>query len=381
MTNRRFLTAFATLWLALGGVLLSTMAGAQKPAAQRATLPRSARTDSVDTFIRRVMREREIPGLQLAVVQHGRVVLESAYGVANVEHQVPVTRRTVFPIASATKSFTGVAVLQLAERGLLHLSAPIARYVDSLPLAWQSVTLRQLLTHTSGLPNIVDQVSGSLIVPGEKAAWARVISLPPEGAPGVRFSYNQTNYLLLGRAIEHVTGQAFTALVSDRQFRPVEMRAAGFSDSRDVVPHGAQSYTYMRIVDGKELQSDTLALAYAEYPRGLRTAAGIHSSAGDIARWIIALQRGRLISDSSLTMLWTPGTLNDGTRIGYALGWPVIERERHRALAGIGGGRAAFFVYPDDDLAVVILTNLQGGAPHVFIDTVAAFFVPGIGQH
>jgi CubicO group peptidase (beta-lactamase class C family) len=105
------------------------------------------------------MKESHIPGMQVAVVQHGKLVLTRAYGLADVQHSVPVTTKTPFSIASITKAFTGVAIMQLVEegKGKLDLDAPVSRYLSSLPVAWRPVTIQQLLTHVSGLPDIVDQ--------------------------------------------------------------------------------------------------------------------------------------------------------------------------------------------------------------------------------
>ncbi|WP_332368994.1 serine hydrolase domain-containing protein [Spirosoma telluris] len=110
--------------------------------------------DNVETLIRREMQERRIPGLQVAVVQHGNVVLLKSFGVANIQNAVPVSNQSVFMINSCTKAFTGVAIMQLVEEGKVELAAPVSRYLDNLPAPWQPVTIRQLLTHVSGLPDI-----------------------------------------------------------------------------------------------------------------------------------------------------------------------------------------------------------------------------------
>jgi CubicO group peptidase (beta-lactamase class C family) len=107
---------------------------------------------SMEAFVHEEMARLQIPGLQLAIVQHGRIVFSSAYGISNVEDSVPVTTKTIFPVNSITKAFTGVAVMELAESGKLDLNAPVSTYLTGLPPAWQRITIRQLMTHTSGLP-------------------------------------------------------------------------------------------------------------------------------------------------------------------------------------------------------------------------------------
>ena len=173
--------------------------------------------DGVESFLRSEMQKRRIPGLQFAVVRHGKIVKLGAFGLANVQDSVPVTEQTLFTINSATKSFTGVAIMQLVEDGKLDLAAPLSRYLDGLPAPWQTLTLRQLLTHTSGLPDICDSW-GKLVVEGDaEASRKKIRTMPMDFKPGERFRYNQTNYLLLGEIIDKISGQPFAQFITERQ--------------------------------------------------------------------------------------------------------------------------------------------------------------------
>ncbi len=145
--------------------------------------------DQTRRFIRQTMQEQRIPGLQIAVVKDGQVVLSETYGLANVENGVVATRSTRFPLNSATKSFTAVALAQLAQDRRVELDAPIARYLDDLPESWRAVRVRQLLAHTSGLPDILD-AEGLLGGGSEQDAWQAVRALPTEAKAGERFQYN-----------------------------------------------------------------------------------------------------------------------------------------------------------------------------------------------
>jgi CubicO group peptidase (beta-lactamase class C family) len=340
--------------------------------------------DSLEAFLQRQMQERRIPGLQLAVVRNGKIVKLGAYGLANIEHSVPVTNQTVFTINSIAKAFTGVAIMQLVEERKLDIAAPLSHYLDGLPATWQAVTIRQLLTHTSGLPSYRDDIGKMVSNEGDDASRAKVESLPIEFAPGEQFSYNPTNYLLLGRIIDTLSGQSFSQFITERQLQVVNMSLTVFVDSHDVVPHSVRGYTFFRDVGGEPHRTDTLGTVFEEVPPFLRTSSGMSSTAEEMARWIIALQQGQLLkAQTSLATLWTPATLNNGSLggfsqllNGYALGWPTATRPEHRAVAAIGGARSALFIYPDDDLAVVILTNLQGAFPEEFIDEVATYYIP-----
>ncbi|MCF7752589.1 beta-lactamase family protein [Bacillus subtilis subsp. subtilis] len=324
--------------------------------------------------IQQTMQDHRIPGLQIAVIKDGRMVLSESYGLANVENQVAVTSRTRFPINSATKSFTGVAMMQLAEAGRVDLNAPVSRYLDGLPPTWQNVRVRQLLAHTSGLPNIVDR-QGLIGGGTEQDAWTAVKALPLDAPSGDRFAYNQTNYGLLSQIIDKQAGVPYQQYVAEHQFRVAGMPTATFGDSYDPVSDAATIYSYARrrpLVAGDD---DRLAHWFDELPPVLRTGGGIQSSAEDLARWLIALGDGRLITTERLKDMWIPEKLNSGADGRWAAGWPVLSATAtDRQVAGIGGGRAAFVVYPDEQLAIIVLTNLVGASPEGFIPGIADFY-------
>lgn len=334
------------------------------------------------------MQQLHIPGLQVAVIQHSKVVKLASYGLANVENAVPTTNQSVFSINSMTKAFVGVAIMQLVEAGKLRIEDPVSRYLAGLPSTWQRVTVQQVLSNTSGLPNIIDQYEHIIAGGQEAAAWAEVQTLPLEFQPGEKFSYNQTGYVLLGRLITQLSGMPFTQFIEQNQFQKAGLTQTRFGDSQDVVPHSAGAYTTKRNVEGKWVDRGELSMAYVEFPVFFRTASGILSTAQDMAQWLLALQGGRLLkSKASLQTLWTPAVLNNGhiggfndLVNGYALGWPTVTRLEHPAVGPVGGMRSALFVYPQDDLAVIVLTNLQGANPEYFLDEVAGYYVPDLKQ-
>jgi len=339
---------------------------------------------NVENIIKREMQERRIPGLQIAIVQNGKIVVNKSYGIANIQDNVSVTNSTIFAINSCTKVFTGVAIMQLVEDGKIDLSAPVSNYLDSLPNEWQPVTINQMLTHTSGFPDllkILDPFVGSVgSLKNEEAIWEKLKTLPMDFKPGERFSYNQTNGYLLGKIINKLSGKPFAQMFSERQFQPLGMRNTLFGDSRDVILHFAPTYNYRQNIDGKRLPEERLVNNYYEFPYFRRTAAGLNSTAEDMANWIIALQTGKLIkSKSLLNIMWSPIQFNDGKFTPWALGWGMNKfRKKHKAVGMSGGGRAAFLVYPDDGLAVVVLTNLGGAFPEDFLEELAGVYNPEI---
>jgi CubicO group peptidase (beta-lactamase class C family) len=336
-----------------------------------------------EALLRREMSERRIPGLQAAVVQNGKIVLLSSLGTADLQSATPVSDKSVFGIYSCTKAFTGVAVMQLVEDGKLDLSAPVSRYLDGLPTAWQPVTIRQLLTHVSGLPNILralDPVTyGFPSGTNEEAAWTKTKAMPLEFTTGERFSYNQTNYALLGKIIDKLAGKPFAEVFRERQFDVAAAAHTGFGDSRDVTPNMVRTYRYVNQVDGQKLSAGKLVHDYVEFPPFRRTASGMNSTAEDLAHWVIALQQGKLLrTKSALETLWTAGTFNNGARTQWALGWMTKPHAQHSAIVATGGGRTAIFVYPEDELAVIVLTNLANSYPEEFVDELAGFYNPDI---
>jgi CubicO group peptidase (beta-lactamase class C family) len=331
-------------------------------------------------LVQKVMKERRIPGLQITVIKDGRLVLSESYGLANVENKVQVTSKTLFPLNSGTKAFTGVAMMQLAADGLVDLNAPVSRYLDTLPAAWGAIRVRQLLAHTSGLPDIVDE-PGLMAGGTESGMWKAVRERAIEAPAGERFSYNQTNYGLLAQIIVKQTGLPYERYVAERQFAVADMRASIFGDSYDPVPNAATIYSYFPRRTLAADDSNRLSRWLYEIPYSLNAGGGLVTSANEMASWIMALTSGRLIKANQLDSMWMPEKLNSGADGPWAAGWPVLKAAPRRQVAGIGGNRSAFVVYPDEGLAIVVLTNLVGGNPERFIPQIADLYIkPSQGQ-
>jgi CubicO group peptidase (beta-lactamase class C family) len=326
-------------------------------------------------LIQQTMKELRIPGLQIAVVKDDRIVLSQSYGLANVENRTPATKTTRFPINSATKSFTGVAMMQLVEAGQVDLTAPISRYLEDLPQAWQGIRVRQLLAHTSGLPDIVDD-NGLVGGGSEAAAWKAVKALPMEAPVGERFAYNQANYALLAQIIAKQTKMPYETFIAQRQFAVADMRSTTFGDSYDLVANAATMYSYFPRKTDAQGDAERLSHWFYDMPQGLWAGGGIQTTANEVAGWMIALSKGRLISAANIRSMWTPEKLNSGADGSWGAGWPVLQMSPRRQVAGAGGARAAFVVYPDDRLAIIVLTNLVGANPERFIPKIAAFYQP-----
>lgn len=315
-----------------------------------AALP--ARADAVDDYVREQMRRRHVPGLALAVVRDGKLVKARGYGLASVELNVPVTPETVFEIGSVTKQITAAAVMLLVEEGKVNLDDPVGKHLPGTPDAWARVTVRHLLTHTSGLKNYTGLKGFELTERLKREEFIRLVAAhPPAFAPGDAHSYGNTNYSLLGYVVEAASGQPYWRFVAERIFRPLGMNATRDRDPHEVIPNRAEGYEWEggRLVGRDYDLTDVFA------------AGATVSTVLDLVKWDAALAGEKLLRRSSLEQVWTPTRLNDGRTHPYGLGWYVETLRGHGRVRHNGqtaGFAASIARYREDRVTVIVLTNL-----------------------
>jgi CubicO group peptidase (beta-lactamase class C family) len=332
--------------------------------------------DKTDIAIKNLMQKHKIVGLQLAVSKNNKIVKSSNYGLSNIQDSIAVDNKTVFSINSITKAFTGVAIMQLAESGKLNLEDPISKYLDSLPNTWRNITIKQITTHTSGIPDIFDSPDHMFSEKNE-TLFKKIKESPIVFQPGEKVKYNQTNYLLLGLIIEKISGKSFEKFIIDNQFEKAGMKnsiKAGMGDTYTIINHSARPYTYY--ING------SLTNIHQPMPSYLYPAGGINSTATEMAQWVIALQSYKLINAESLKTLWTPIELNNvkkqevnGSLYGTAIGFDTNSRTINPVIFQSGGARNTLYIYPKDNVSVVILTNLTGSRPQDFADEIAKLYL------
>jgi D-alanyl-D-alanine carboxypeptidase len=323
----------------------------------------TAQADKVDAYLKSEMTKRHIPGVSLAVVRDGRLILARGYGQADVELSVPVMHDSVFRLASVTKPFTAMAIMMLVEEGKISLDEPVAQYIPDIPSAWGKVTVRQALTHTAGLVDYLRVPGWSWRQELTQAEFLRFTS----GAPllfesGKRIQYSNTGYYLLGILIEKVSGKPYAQFMSERLFKPLQMSATRLDTLSEMVPNRVKGYVFANgMLQNAEYTS--LTWAYAE--------GGIISTAVDLAKWDAALYTEKLVKRASLEQMWTPARLNDGKAaiIGdngagkpnyYGLGWYISEYKGHKIILHPGnkpGFSSTFTRFMDDKLTVILLCN------------------------
>jgi len=313
-----------------------------------------AQTTPIDEYIKVEMEKRRIPGLALAVIQHGAVIKMQGYGLANVELDVPVTPDTVFELASVTKQFTATAIMLLVEEGKVGLDDPIRHYLSKTPDTWQGITVRHLLTHTAGLAS-PETGFRALYAGGARVNYTTAEMFeaatqdPMSFAPGERWQYSDVGYFLLGMILEQASGQPYRELMTERVFQPLSMTASSVLDQWAILKHRASGYT---LRDGQLVH--IRRIAQVELPSHY----GIFSTVKDLVTWDAALTEGKVVKPASLAQMWTPVTLNDGTTQPYGFGWGVEERRGHRFITHSGITGTEYSRFPDDGLTVIVLTNL-----------------------
>jgi D-alanyl-D-alanine carboxypeptidase len=340
----------------------------------------SMQADSVHQIVQKAMEEGTIPAVALAVARDGQPVVAKAYGMANLEHMAPATTHTVFKIASITKTFTATAVMMLVEQGKVHLDEPINGYLPYLPIAWSAITLRHLLTHTSGIKNYEPLLPASRQPEDSYQDVVKSVSeVPLEFQPGEAIRYCNTNYVILGVLIERVSGKPYRDFVRERILAPLGMTETRWNDDREIVPNRAQGYAW----DSETLQSPGHPpLRNRDKPNpGLWNYAdgGLLSTVLDLARWDAALYTEELLTKSSLDQMWTSARLNDGTAVEYGLGWIVKTAQGHRNIGHWGrnpGFVAELSRFVDARLTVIVLCNRWKADVTGLASRIVALYLP-----
>lgn len=321
-------------------VLATTPAYAQDPA-------------RMDAVVRDDADKGEFMGAVL-VARDDAVLLDKGYGSANLEWNIPNDGATKFRLGSVTKQFTAVAILLLQERGKLALDAPVKTYLPDAPAAWDKVTVRHLLTHSSGIPNFTNfpDYPATKTLPATHASLiARFRDKPLEFAPGTKFAYSNSGYILLSAIVEKLSGQSYGTFVADNLFKPLGMADTGYDNSATILPRRAAGYAPAK-----------QGLVNADYvsmtiPQG---AGGLYSTTRDLLKWQRGLFGGKLLKPASLTAFRTPYKDN------YALGVIVQSKDGVTTIAhdgGIEGFNTSLAYDPDRKITVVVLGNLNGPAP------------------
>jgi CubicO group peptidase (beta-lactamase class C family) len=303
----------------------------------------------------------DTPGVLVAVVREGAVAFEAAYGMANLSHAVPYTVQTRTNIGSTSKQFTAFAVALLAERGELSLDDDVRAHIPELPDLGETVTLRHLITHTSGYREFLN----ALAIGGwrladhdhiDRSEILEVVRRQPElqNSPGAEWNYNNTGYALLAEVVERVAGSPFPEWMRENVFEPLGMSSTLVrADPGQVVPNSAQGYR----------PDDDLEFREARDLGSAVGAGAIYTTIGDLAIWMRNLRTGELGGPELMERMVTPYVLTTGDTTSYAKGL-IVSRSRGLKVVQHGGAdsahRSTFIYYPELDAGLIVQSNHGG---------------------
>ena len=334
---------------------------------------RAGAGDRLDAFVEGERETQRIPGVGIAVVRGGEVVKLQGYGLANVEHQVPVKPETIFQSGSVGKQFTAVAVMLQVEEGRLGLEDPLTRFFPDAPAAWGRITVRHLLTHTSGIADY-GRAEVDYRRDYDEEEFARLaFGLRLEFPPGSRHSYSNTGYALLGFIVRKVSGRFYGELLAERVFVPLGMKTARVISERDIVANRAAGY---RLVDGSLANQEWVSPLLNTMADG-----SLYLSLLDLVAWDRGLRAGAVLQPSSWRQVFTPATLVDGSRHPYGFGWRLAEvagQKVHRHGGSWQGFKTDIARFLGSDITVVVLANLAEARPERFSDGLAGILDPSL---
>lgn len=324
--------------------------------------------EPVDTLMRDY--QGDVPGASVLVIENGKTVVDRAYGYADLEARTAATPQTNYRLASVSKQFTASAILLLAQDGKLHLDDPVRKWLPSLPASADAVTLKHLLTHTSGLIDYED-VMAQDATENEQVHDAEVLRLLESQnrsyfAPGTDYRYSNSGYALLALIVEKASGKRYAAFLHDRIFAPLGMNdTIAYEKGVSTVAHRAYGYS---LVDGKWRRTDQSSTS------AVLGDGGIYSSIEDMAKWDAALYDDRLLDAGSRKLAATPWTKTDDPAVEYGYGWRISGDSQWHSGETIGF-RNVIVRYPQARLTVVVLTNRDDPEPYRKAQQIAALFL------
>jgi CubicO group peptidase (beta-lactamase class C family) len=316
-------------------------------------LAQDASTARMDQMVQSYVANHQFMGSVL-VARDAQVIYSKGFGSANLEWDIPNSPATKFRLGSVTKQFTAASILLLEERGKLSVNDPLKKYLPGAPAAWDKITVYHLLTHTSGIPSFTGFADYAKLEPfatTSEQLVSRFRDKPLDFEPGEKWQYSNSGYVLLGHLIEKITGESYEKFVRENIFTPLGMKDSGYDSNSAVILHRASGYVH--VGDGFE----NAGFIHMSVPHG---AGALYSTTVDLLKWEQGLFGGKLLQAWSLQKMTTPFKSN------YAFGLSVETAGGHKVIhhgGGIEGFNTEVAYYPDDKLTVVVLGNVNGGAP------------------
>lgn len=338
------------------------------------------RVQRIDALLNRLHQEEAFSG-NVLIAEKGKIIYAKSFGYANAETKTPLTQETIFLIGSVAKTFTATAILKLKEQGKLNLDDRLTKYLPEL--SYKNVTLRHLLTHTSGLleyqsEEIIKEIAGKGVNNAELVKVFAGLNPKQEFEPGSKWEYSNTNYIFLALVVEKVSGKSFAQFIRENIFVPAGMTRSFVSTSNipeTLTKEVASGYRFTNPLATAPVNVDTLDGARRAYAtkKNLYGAGNLYSTTRDLLKFHQALQRGKILHKQSLAEMYAPTTLTSGAdyepfaRTNYpakdALGWFVANDESHGKIVYHPGGDIGYISYvlrnTTRDQSVIVLSNIE----------------------
>jgi len=363
--------------------------------AQTKDATRNSHQKEIDAYIRAEMKAEQIPGLSYAVVSNGNIIDSGAYGWANAELKAPVTSHTLFNIGSIGKTFTATAIMLLQKDGKLSINDPINKYLDSLPDAWKTITIKHLISHTSGIKDYAHDFPGYPFIEQDRkqeiteAQFIRAATnLPLNFQPGERWAYSNSNFVLLGFIIHKLSGKSMGDFMKERLFAPAGMKQTRYTSVSEILPNRASGYLLDEDDNNKLINGIYISNFFSTMGD-----MGILTTATDLARWSIAQDEEKVLDKKILQQMWTPSKLNNNLEavgilgVNYGFGWTLQDHRGNKETGHSGsfmnGYTAQLTRFPEKHFAVIVLTNLNPTNVSLISYDIAGFYFPelkGIDQ-
>ncbi|MBF4516041.1 serine hydrolase [Flavobacterium sp. ANB] len=301
----------------------------------------------IDTYIQDVIAINEIPGAALAVIKDGKIIYEKYYGKASLEENKAVDKNTIFKIFSTSKLITNVGVFQLIENGKLALEDPISKYLENLPKEWQAIKVENLLTHSSGLPDII-KFNDIPITLSYKERIDLLATKPMDFVTGNEYRYNQTNYLFLAKIIEKISGLTFDQYILQDQFSDVKSGLYLSSNFAEIFSNTAVRYNFNR-------ETNSYQKSFFDSGIDSHSSNGINISLHEFIRWNQNLDNNTYLKSETKNAMWKPFEFK--TKYDFGYGWGIYPVNNILSYGFSGGNETAFRKFTKNNLTVIFLSN------------------------
>lgn len=322
----------------------------------------------IDSLLQPKFKPQE-SGAVAMVSKNGTILYKKAFGMANLELEVPMKTNHVFEIGSMTKQFTAISILMLMEQGKLKLEDDITKYIQDYPTHGQHISIHHLLTHTSGIKSYTSikafyEITKNDLTPKELIDFFK--NEPIDFNSGEDYKYNNSGYIILGQIIEMVSNKTYEEFIEDNIFHPLEMKASFYGSQKSIIKNKASGYNFK---NDQYFNSPYISftLPYA--------AGSLMSTVDDLIKWQNAIKNNLLISESTKQKAFTNYTLSNGEPINYGYGWNIktIEDIKIYEHGGMIPGFKSMAIYiPSEDVYIVILTNCDCNSPTEITRTIAS---------